>query len=893
MPSASDTTHQQTMIQNQLNQQGYEVLSLLGKGGSGSVWLAQDSRLNRKVAIKLLHTDSATQSQMVEEARLLAKFNHPGVVQIYDILTIATPPLSIEEQTEQQSAIVMEYIQGNSLLNWHQEALPDNDSKLAVLLQLAQSLAYIHQQDIVHGDIKPANILMRGTQPVITDFGEAFAKIHAEQTAVRSTQSWSAPEVQTQGSISPASDAYSFGLLALWLLSHWHPSQAQPNFNLDEQQHQQFLAQFDSVSQSLPQGLNLLLRKLLNWQPESRLSDFSLIALELQQLVRLTQQQMPLNQDTVLIEDVPSPESTTATPKPGKKKSLWLAGFALLALIAISGGLYLLNTAPQTRFIALLPPEVTGSLDANREQLLASAVSHAIENNIINNKDFLLIPSTDIRGVIRQAKEQEDGPLNLTQIVGNAMGATDVISIALDCAITHCDVSLARSEKPADADTHTDENTSAKWTTSLSDRFSTPLVDNLRFSDAISQRFPRLFQLEGDGYSEAANISEEAYSRYLEILTEFRENEGGGDLDGLLAELEELIEAYPDFYSWYWLYRRIGLKAYYYSQKTEYVSSVSEILVSSPNKYKNTKHYLVDLFLINLEKNELDKANKNLMAMSDLGIPDTLLNYYRALLSLDSGNYTTSAKLLESVKRYNSSSDVLHNLALSYWYTGRVDSAIKTLQQAITFNPYLIELKQTLGSTLLVAGQLDKAAEIYSQIIEKTQSSRDLSHLSVVQTLQKNYPQALISAERAVSLNPDEPSWRLNLADILKLMGKIEQAQMQYTKALELVHSENGLNERLISVQAASQLGRVDEAIFQIESIKKDYPNDGYVLFTAALVYALLKRPNLAVFHINESLKMNFDAIWFSLPWFNDLCGEDSIREKISSMYQESVCPDS
>ena len=330
-------------------------------------------------------------------------------------------------------------------------------------------------------------------------------------------------------------------------------------------------------------------------------------------------------------------------------------------------------------------------------------------------------------------------------------------------------------------------------------------------------------------------ISELAYTRYLEISTEFTTDEGNGNLDHLLVELQSLISAYPEFHSWYWLFIAISRKAHTYSEDMEYFDAVSTVLRQSPRQYRDSAIYQVDDFWLNIYRSDFVAAQNRLVNMESLGFPSEELNYYQSILAFKEQDFAKSIDLLQQLQKYNKSSTVLHNLALSYWYDGDIHQAIAILKDAIEINPYFIDLQQLLGSAQLIAGQLEQATNTYQHILNRVESSHDLSNLSIVKTLQGQYQEAEHYAQKAVKLNPENPNWILNYADILKLNGFTSLARQQYQKALALLPDDSELYNRLIAVQALAHLSHIDEAINQIESIKKDFPQNGYVFFTAAL----------------------------------------------------------
>ena len=193
----------------------YRVIRRLGEGGMATVWLAEDERLGREVAIKRLRTDAPEESltRFRREARLGATLNHPNFVSVYD--TIAT---------DEGALIVMEYVPGRSLEELMKRGPMDPSEAVPILRGAAAALDHAHQEDVVHRDVKPANILVRDDGTVkVADLGIARAVDATQITAegrVIGTMPYMAPErMRAAGAGGPASDVYALAAVAFELLS--------------------------------------------------------------------------------------------------------------------------------------------------------------------------------------------------------------------------------------------------------------------------------------------------------------------------------------------------------------------------------------------------------------------------------------------------------------------------------------------------------------------------------------------------------------------------------------------------------------------------------------------------------------------------------------------------
>ncbi|MFF5783730.1 Stk1 family PASTA domain-containing Ser/Thr kinase [Streptomyces sp. NPDC012693] len=201
----------------------YELGSVLGRGGMAEVYIAQDTRLGRTVAVKTLRADLARdpsfQARFRREAQSAASLNHPAIVAVYDTGEDYVDGVSIPY-------IVMEYVDGSTLrelLHSGRKLLPERTLEMTV--GILQALEYSHRAGIVHRDIKPANVMLTRTGQVkVMDFGIARAMGDAGMTmtqtaAVIGTAQYLSPEQAKGEQVDARSDLYSTGCLLYELLT--------------------------------------------------------------------------------------------------------------------------------------------------------------------------------------------------------------------------------------------------------------------------------------------------------------------------------------------------------------------------------------------------------------------------------------------------------------------------------------------------------------------------------------------------------------------------------------------------------------------------------------------------------------------------------------------------
>jgi len=188
----------------------YRILEPLGSGGFGTVYLAEDTWIDKKVALKVPHKQGLDFSELLKEPRLLASMSHPNIV------TVITA-----EKEGDVFFIVMEYVAGQTLEHLIMREGPlDLARALDFACQMCNAVDHAHRAGVLHRDLRPGNMLISETGMLkVTDFGTSrFLEIAAHGTTVIGSPPYMAPE-QFYGKSVFASDVYSLGLTLYELLA--------------------------------------------------------------------------------------------------------------------------------------------------------------------------------------------------------------------------------------------------------------------------------------------------------------------------------------------------------------------------------------------------------------------------------------------------------------------------------------------------------------------------------------------------------------------------------------------------------------------------------------------------------------------------------------------------
>lgn len=247
----------------------FNIVRELGRGGMGVVYEAVEEPLGRRVALKLLHPEWATQqdasARFVDEAKKIAKLSHPFIIKVYRF-----------GQWNDHYFLALEYVEGAPL----DEALTCQrlslDKSVSILRTIAEALGHAHGQGIVHRDIKPGNIFVREDgSAVLGDFGIAKdlgpeAHTLTQTGQVIGTPAYMSPEQARALPVTPATDVYALGILAFEMLTGRVPFTADTAFSLLMKHVNEPPPPIIDLAPGVPRLLAALVERMLEKEPSLR-----------------------------------------------------------------------------------------------------------------------------------------------------------------------------------------------------------------------------------------------------------------------------------------------------------------------------------------------------------------------------------------------------------------------------------------------------------------------------------------------------------------------------------------------------------------------------------------------------------------------------------------------
>ncbi|MGL5540177.1 MAG: Stk1 family PASTA domain-containing Ser/Thr kinase [Erysipelotrichaceae bacterium] len=435
----------------------YEIKKSLGEGGMADVYLAHDQILNRDVAIKILRgdlsNDPITLLRFQREAAAVSKLSHPNVVEIYDV-----------GQHEKRHYIVMEYIPGKTLkqLILLRGAL-DKGEAVDLMRQLVSAVAHAHENNIIHRDIKPQNVLVKDDGTVkITDFGIALAHDAVQLTqsdSVLGSAHYLAPETTRGEQATCQIDIYALGIVFYEMLRGQPPFKGENPVQIAMMHLKEEVPSILEFNPSLPQSIDNIIKKATVKNRSQRYATANEMLLDLERcLLPAFQKAKPIHFEvmdsddkTIVLERSGKPQKVEPeeVPKPPRSKMQTIIGILLITISVVSSAALIYFSGVMTNINSNKPqniPDVANMSLIEATELLtnlgftvSSTVREELSDTIPTGNVIFTNPaigSSQIVGTTIQLTVSKGAPFVIGNYVGKSIDEVEQLLSSLNISIS-------------------------------------------------------------------------------------------------------------------------------------------------------------------------------------------------------------------------------------------------------------------------------------------------------------------------------------------------------------------------------------------------------------------------------------------------------------------------
>lgn len=825
----------------------FAIRSRLGAGGMGEVYLANDQKLKRLVALKRLaphlRADQHYRERFFREAERASSLSHPHIAGIYDVF---------EEKGE--PFLVMEYVEGTTLRERLREPLPF-ELFLKIALQCAEALVAAHAKRLVHRDIKPENIMLTSTGEVkILDFGVARRLRHTDAQAVTDsdasqlegglagTIAYMAPEVLTDKESDGRADIFSLGIVFYEVLAGKHPFTGPNLVTTTDRILHEIAPPPSKVNPRAPAELDPVVGKMLAKNPSERYSGAGELLAEFQSLG---------SQPTPVV---------LSRPKLGRGRR-WgtaLAAMILLSLAAVlvpavrQRVLHRFENAPalEQKSLVVLPfrsigggPEDQFYCDGMTETLTAKLTQ------LTATHELAVAPASEVRA--RQVASAEAARRDLggtLVLAGTVFRSGGKVRINYELVDT-------KTLRQLRADTITAE---ASDPFAVQDRVAEGVTQMLDLALGPAER--RAIATHG---TEVAG----AFDLYLEgrgYLQNYQKSENVGSA---LKVFNKALELDPNYALAHAGLGEAYWKQYENSNETRWVESARQACERALNLNAQLAAGHLCLGTVDNGTGKYEDAQAEFRRA--LESEPTSDDAYRGLAFA----YERLGKTADAERTYRQAIKLrplywagYSWLGVFYYRTGRFAEAAHMFERVVELSPENHRGYYNLGATYSMLGRWSEAEQTYKKSIALLESGAAYSNLGTLYFFEGRYTDAARAFEKAVGLQPKDEYIRGNLADGYRWApGEAHKAAQAYAQAILLTEDDLRVNPRSAETLAhlalyRAKTGQRVEAVKAIEQAIALSPDSVDRMYNAALVYHLVGDRQRALSWLRKAVEKGYSV---------------------------------
>ena len=837
----------------------FTLRGLLGTGGMGQVYRAEDNTLKRVVAIKRmapkLQFEERDRQRFLKEAQRASALNHPNIAAIYDVLEV-----------QQEILLVMEYIEGETLRARMRHPVSIEEF-LDIAIQCAEGLGAAHAQHIVHGDIKPDNIMLtRTTRVKILDFGVAkrFAFFDGNEATesltafLSGTPAYMAPEVLMQKPYDGRADLFSLGLVFYEMLGGRQPFQADsPAGTLARVLHAD-VPPLRKANPKVPPKLAALVSRLLEKDPRARYADTGELAADLRKMQH------------------------GGRPVLGKAEPQLLSRTAFqAALVIIAIAVVLLAYGPARRAWqsrARNAEKAAPALPAN--EVLAVLPFQAMADNpkltalgqgLVDSVSIRLGRLTGDRALtVIPARTLQQRSASLLEEARAQFGANLGLAIALEPSggLIRIKYSLLNAQNGK---------------VIRGDSLAVPVGDAFGVEDEVAQAAVKALQLKLRPEEEVAlkvhgTDRPEAYKYYLQASGYLLDYSKPENIENAIIMANEALTLDPNFGKARAVLGEAYWRKYWLSKQDSWTKLAKNECDSAVNLGNAGAAGHTCLGLVNDGTGMYEQAAAEFQRAVDLE-PTNQDAYIGLALALEhKGAINQAEKTYESAISAQPGGPVAYNsLGTFYLRREEYEKALSMFQKVIALAPEGYGGYVNLGATLSNMGRYTESIEPLKKSIALRPSYASYVNLGTTYFGLNQFADAATAYEQAIKMDPNQYVTWGNLGDARKYLGTKNDAQSAYRRAIELCQEQLKVNSHdpdvLSSVASYySELGDRENALLYLGQALQYGKHDKDILLDAATVYNNLGETGLALEWLGKTVQAGYPADKLKgLPEFHNL----------------------
>ena len=811
----------------------YRIVRPLGQGGMGAVYLAQDTRLHRQVALKLFTGGNArgelARYELLNEARAAAALNHPHIASVHDVLDV-----------DGQVAIVFEYVQGETLADRLERGRLDTKETIDLTLQLVEALSAAHQRGIVHRDLKPANIAIAADGNVkVLDFGVARVmpggvdNPGSAQTTIAcfvGTVGYAAPEQCLGQSVDARADIFSLGVLMFEMLTRRRPFNGIDASVVLRSMLNEAPPRITSLAPGVPQELEELVTRMLAPDPARRPDTVRRVGMVLRGLL-------------------PTQRGDEIRPAPSRRS--WTIA-ALLAAAVVTGALvspllvergtpFETPVSARSPVVAVMP--LTNASGDPAKDYVATGVAENLVTQLAG------VPSITVlsRAAVNDAQSRNK----------------DVASLALELDATYLvDGSVQLSGERLRIDLRlVDPNGSVAWADNVEGDFDDVFDLQRQLTAAVAQALSvRLSAADRASFAQQLTANPEALAAYWRGRALLDRRDIKGNTTAALAAFDEAVSLDASFADAHAGRGEALWSLYAESRDSGQARAASEAATAALRLNPNRPEVRYTLAVILAGTGQPDAAIEELQRALALR---PLFEDARIQLGLV---LSRQGRIDEAIGEFRRVTDARPNYArpfatmgVALFEAGRYAEAARSFERVTELQPENVIAYQQVGASYHELGDLKQAMLFYERAIAVSPYAPAYSNIGTIYYRNREYEKAADSYQKAISLRPNFRETHRNLGDAYSKLGREVDARRAYLEAVRRAEADLTVNPRDPRALAAlavylQKLQKTSEATHRLEQAMSIAQGDIQVLRRAAQVHALAKRPEAALHALDGAL---------------------------------------